>query len=117
MPIVAIHEVEMFGDPNLDSRIYEVEGKAERARHGLERAKGDVNELAKKVDDLSVVCQALMELLHEHTSCTAEQFQMKVEELKELAESQSKCAQCGRMKSKRNNNCPYCGVTLAEPEE
>ena len=58
MPIVAIHEVEMFGDPNLDSRIYEVEGKAERARHGLERAKGDVNELAKKVDDLSVVCQA-----------------------------------------------------------
>ena len=101
----------MFGDPNLDIRINEVERKADRAGRGIDRTEGDVNELRKKVGDLSVVCRALLELLQEHTPCTAEQIQIKVQQLEELAASESKCTQCGRMKSKRSNNCPYCGVT------
>ena len=101
----------MFGDPNLDIRINEVERKADRAGREIDRTEGDVNELRKKVGELSVVCQALMELLQEHTPCTAEQIQIKVQQLEELAASESKCTQCGKVKSKRTNNCPYCGVT------
>ena len=110
-PIVTTPEVEMFGDPNLDIRINAAERKADRARQEIDRTEGDVNALRKKVSDLSVVCRALMELLQEHTPCTAEQIQIKVRQLEELAASESKCTQCGRMKSKRSNNCPYCGVT------
>ena len=66
----------MFGDPNLDIRINEVERKADRAGREIDRTEGDVNELRKKVGELSVVCRALMELLQEHTPCTAEQIQI-----------------------------------------
>jgi len=107
----------MFGDPNLDIRITEAGRNAERARHGMERNTDNVKALEKKVDSLSVVCLALMELLHEHTSCTDEQFQIKMDELKERSVTESKCKQCGRMKSTRTDNCPYCGVIVSSSDE
>lgn len=100
----------MFWDLYQDSRIRQAEDKAATARHKIDRALDDVRSLEDKVEGLSVVCQALWELLSEHTACTEDLFQAKLEELHQNADANGNCRKCGRKKTKRSSNCPYCGI-------
>ena len=104
----------MFWDIFQDSRIREAEDKVDRTRHKMDQAEEDVKSLEEKVDGLSIVCQALWELLTEHTRCTDELFQAKLQELHMAADANSNCKRCGTMKTKRSSNCPYCGVAVSK---
>lgn len=104
----------MFWDMYQDSRIRQTENKAASIRHEMDQAVEVIKANEKRLETLTVACQALWELLLEHTTCDEEVFQAKIDEIQRRSQADTNCKRCGRKKSKRTSNCSYCGVAVSK---
>jgi hypothetical protein len=76
-----------------------------------------MRELEERVESLSLICQAMWELLRERTDATEEMLIEKVQELDmqdgKLDGRRTKevtyCVECHRPLSKYHQRCMYCG--------
>jgi ribosomal protein S27AE len=78
----------------------------------------DVRSLEERLDELSLACAAMWELLEEKTSLTHEDLFAKVREIDlrdgtadgKVTKTVKKCPDCGRTMSTRHKKCLYCGA-------
>lgn len=69
------------------------------------------------IDRLSLLCQAMWELVSEKTNLTGQDIEQKVMEIDlrdgtldgKLGRSQRQCPQCNRNLHRRHDKCLYCG--------
>lgn len=74
--------------------------------------------LERRIDRLTLLCQALWELLREQLNLTDEQLESIAAEVDARdgvqdgvqSEHPVRCGRCGRINSSRRNSCLYCGL-------
>lgn len=89
----------------------------DKAIDAKDEAKSVRAELISKVDRLSMICQALWEIVQELHGTTEEELIKKVQEIDlrdgsldgKFTKEISKCSDCGRAMNARHNECIYCG--------
>lgn len=92
---------------------------AESTAHRSEHA---VDALAERFDRLALITEALWSLLKERSDMTDEELLEHVRAVDlsdgvldgKIRRGASPCSGCGRMLSKRNVRCLYCGVEVAQ---
>jgi hypothetical protein len=100
----------------------QTELEASQAKRKAESAADSVRELQARVDRLSMVCQAMWELLRDKTKLTDEDVikQMQQIDLRDgvadgkMTRQTLVCPECGRNVSSRREQCLYCGTWLAK---
>lgn len=87
-----------------------------RAERNVSRLSAQMQDLENRVDSLSLICQAMWELLQERTNVTEDMLIEKVHEI-DLEDGKldgkrnkqvSYCLECHRPLSKRHHRCMYC---------
>ena len=86
------------------------------AERNINRLSTQLQDLENRVDSLSLICQAMWELLQERTNVTENMLIEKVNEIDledgKLDSKRSKpvtyCLECHRPLSKRHHRCLYC---------
>ena len=76
------------------------------------------------MDQLSLVCSAMWELLREKNGLTEEDLMAKVREVDlrdgvadgKVTKQVLKCVKCGRTMSPRHKKCLYCGAEKLNPQ-
>lgn len=87
-----------------------------RSERHTNRLSVQMQDLERRVDSLSLICQAMWELLQERTNVTEDMLIEKVHEIDledgKLDGKRSKdvmyCLECHRPLSKRHHRCLYC---------
>lgn len=77
-----------------------------------------IRELEGRLERLSIVSQGVWLLLKEKTGLTEDDLFAKVEDVDlrdgqldgKVSRETTTCAACGRVMSRRHNNCLYCGA-------
>ena len=85
---------------------------------GVNEAKSNIRGLVDRLDELTLACRAMWELLEEKTSLTHEDLFAKIREIDladgvedgKVAMTVKKCPSCGRTMSERHKKCLYCGA-------
>ncbi|OLP16112.1 hypothetical protein BST81_23090 [Leptolyngbya sp. 'hensonii'] len=101
-------------------QIQDVDLKANRAAHEIDSVAQDVAQLQQRVEKLSLGCQALWELLRDHTSLTEDDLVIKMTEIDlrdgkldgEMGKQILTCPNCRRNSSSKRLACLYCGYAL-----
>jgi hypothetical protein len=93
-------------------------GAASSAQGTALSAKGDVAELTRRVEALTLLCQAMWELVSENSGLTDAQIASRVKEidlrdgvLDGRIKHTSSCTKCGAVVSAKSYSCVYCGTT------
>jgi hypothetical protein len=110
-------------DPYDLVRITDAENTAEAARSKADRFAEDVQHLQRKVDKLSLGCQALWELLCERAGLKDDDLLAKMEEIDlrdgvqdgKMTQRVVICPSCKRNTSNKRTRCIYCGTALPDP--
>lgn len=100
-----------------DSEAQDIAYKAEAK---VNRVNNDIEQINRRMDKITLVCQALCEQLKDHADLTNEQILDKIEEIdlrdgvidKKIGARVIKCPNCGRNSNTKNDNCLYCGTRL-----
>jgi hypothetical protein len=92
-------------------------GTATSAHGAALGAKGDVAELTRRVETLTLLCQAMWELVRENAGLTDAQIAARVKEIDlrdGVADGRIKqtsaCTHCGAVVSAKSFSCMYCGT-------
>jgi hypothetical protein len=96
------------------------ERSAEVAVSVAKRQRDEIEGLEQQIEHLTLVCQAMWELIRDRTDFSEEHLEQKVIEIDVRDERldgkiQSKliqCPQCNRNNSTRRRNCVICGAFL-----
>jgi hypothetical protein len=96
---------------------------AEAAKSKADRFADDVRVLQRKVDRLSLGCQALWEILCERTGLTDNDLAAKMERIDlrdgvkdgKITQQVVVCPKCHRNSSSKRTECIYCGTKLPDP--
>lgn len=108
----------IFWNLYTNHRIAEGEARAEQGIAAAEAAQSRVSILEWKVEKLTLINMALVELLTTYSGLTEAQLLAKMQEIdlrdgrqdSKLSDALSPvCEECGRTYSKRHNRCLYCG--------
>ena len=108
----------IFWNMYANQRIAAGQAQAEQGLAAAEDAQNRVSVLEWKVEKLTLINMALVELLTAHTGLTEAQLLEKMQEIdlrdgkqdeKPLETVSAVCEACGRTYSKRHNHCLYCG--------
>ncbi len=81
-------------------------------------ARREVRELEDRLDRLTLICQALWELLKERGELTEEDLAVKIREVDlrdgradgKISKQIKRCGKCDRVMSPRHQKCMYCGA-------
>ncbi len=97
---------------------------AQRAAHLAEskadRFAYDIADVQKKLERLSLSCQAMWELLRDHSELDEQDIENKILEIDnrdgrvdgKISTQQKKCPSCNRPTTSRRNMCVICGAEL-----
>lgn len=107
----------LFIDFHQYRKIARVQSDVSAARNQTRGVAREVADLDRRVDRLSLVCEALWELLKESTGLTEEAVYQKMEEIDlrdgkldgKISRTVLECDQCGRAVNSRRPQCIYCG--------
>lgn len=91
------------------------------AEHTYERTYREISRLEAKIDGLSLISQALWELVRERTQLDDQDMLAKVKEIDardgrvdgRITGLPGECAQCNRPTHSRQSACMYCGCPIA----
>lgn len=80
----------------------------------------EVDDLKRKVEGLSLACQAFFEILQSHIGLTESAILQKMQEIDErdgkldgkTAAPVLECIECGRKSNASRTTCVYCGAPL-----
>ena len=108
----------MYWELYQQSTIRTAQSTAERASAETDRIASQLMSLENKVDSLALACQALWEIVQEHSPVSKDQLMSKMEEIDmrdgvrdgRMTPDTKSCAKCGRKTSRRRQNCLYCGA-------
>jgi TolA-binding protein len=104
----------LFGRFIQHQKFDDTKREARRSAADAADAKDQVRELQERVDELSLVLNAMWVLVQEQTDLDDEDLARKLSELSLEREGAShepaQCAQCGRPLSSRHPKCMYCGA-------
>ena len=97
--------------------------KADSAKDKVDRSAHQIEHLERKVDKLSLACQALWEMLCERTGLTDDQLLIKMQEVDlrdgvadgKMTRRVVECPACHRNSTTKRAKCLYCGADLTEP--
>ena len=103
-------------------RIQAAQSQASRAEQKTYTVSEQVDRLEDKIDSLSLICQAMWELLSEHLTEPMEQLNEKVHEIDlrdgkldgKMTRIERTCAQCNRNLHVRHRRCMYCGHSMPQ---
>ena len=95
--------------------------KSEHAHEKARRTETDVADLERRVDALTLACQALWEITRAHAGLTEEVILHKMEEIDlrdgradgRIAPKPAACPHCNRTNNGARSTCIYCGKGLA----
>jgi hypothetical protein len=104
-------------------KINEARQQAERASHKADRFADDIRSLERRLDRLTIVNQALWELLRDSGHLTEEGLLAKVAEIDlrdgskdgKITRMVKVCPRCGRNSNSKRLECLYCGDSLPDP--
>lgn len=104
-----------FNPPNYPSHSSGYTEGASSSKIG--RVETTVRDLEMRVDRMSLACQALWELLEQHTEMNEKQLHEKMSEIDlrdgnrdgKIAMSVLVCPNCGRRSNSRRQMCIFCG--------
>lgn len=105
------------------NRIAKAEAAGERARDKVESVRSEINTLNRRLNSLTLCCQAFWELLRDNTDLTDEDLRAKIREVDardgqldhQIGAQQTVCPTCGRQANTRRNTCVFCGAELNTP--
>lgn len=94
--------------------------EAERATEKSTRLEHEVGQLRRRVERLSLMSQALWELIRETTDLSDEDIEKKTLEIDERGDAADgritpellACPECDRCVTSNHESCLYCGATL-----
>jgi uncharacterized protein with PIN domain len=106
-----------------DARISSAATDAGEAKDEVRRHRDRIQELEFTVNRMSLVCQALWELLRSRLGITEAELLGKIREvdLRDGVEDQrmtptvTTCPKCGQPLNTKASRCIYCGVAVAKP--
>ena len=101
--------------------IYDALTKAERANRKAKISIDDVHDLQRKADALTIACQALWEIVKEHSGIPENVILDKMQEIDardgrldgKITPTVLECEKCHRKSNSRRQKCLYCGNPLA----
>ena len=101
-------------------RINDVRNTAEDAHSAARRAEWQMQDLRRKVDSLTITCQALWELLAERLDMDENLILEKMQEIDlrdgkmdgKITPTLVSCPACARTNKADRKQCLYCGVDL-----
>ena len=107
-----------FGNPTYTSHAAGYSEGASASKIG--RMETCVKDLELRVDRMSLACQALWELLEQHTDMNEHMLQDKMSEIdlrdgsrdNKIAMSVLVCPNCGRRSNSRRQLCIFCGRSV-----
>lgn len=113
----------LIWDAYQQNRIAKAEAASERARDKVESVRSEINTLNRRLNSLTLCCQALWELLRDNTSLTDEDLRAKIREVdardgqldQQIGAQQTACPICGRQANTRRKTCVFCGAELNKP--
>ena len=103
----------------------EVRSAADRLEGKIERIAPDVRALERQMDRLSLACQAMWELIRDHTSLTEADLDKKILEIDlrdgkadgKIAAVVLECPACGAKTNSKRTTCIMCGAPLHSPNK
>jgi len=104
-------------------KIVGAEHAAERAERKTENLGDEVRRLGRQVDRLSLACQAMWELLRDHSELEEGHIEAKILEIDlrdgnadgRMTAQVMPCWSCGRNTNSRRDLCVMCGAPLSKP--
>lgn len=101
-------------------QINSASNKAEAAKDEAARLRGDVEDLKRKADALTIACQALWEIVRESHKITDEHLLARMEQIDRrdgqvdgrISTTMVKCPKCQRQSNGLRKGCLYCGTNL-----
>lgn len=110
----------MFHEAHQSAKIASASASAATATDRAARVADEVSDLKRKVAHLSLVSQALWELLRENTDFTDEHLLHKIEEIDardgrsdgKMGATLVPCPKCGRQCNSARGSCLYCGASI-----
>ena len=107
-------------DLHQQSQINEARSQANRAANRTESFEFSLKTLERRVETLSLTCQALWELLREVSDLTDEHVIQKMQEIDvrdgikdgKIAQKIVICPKCKRNSNSKRKICLYCGTDL-----
>jgi hypothetical protein len=102
-------------------QILETGDQVRDAQQKVTSTQGDLADLTDRVERLSLVCQAMWELLSQHTKITNNELMRKVVEVDtrdgrvdgKIAPRVIQCPKCKNNVNTRHPRCVVCGSTIA----
>ena len=102
-------------------QIHDAEEQARDAQYKAESTQGDLADLTQRVERLSLVCQAMWELLSQHTHISSNDLMRKVVEVDtrdglqdgRMAPRVIQCPKCKNNVNTRRPRCVVCGSVIA----
>jgi len=90
--------------------------------NNAERLHKEVQRLEARMDRLSIITQALWELINEKTSLTESDIEAKITDIDirdgrkdgKITGRPTSCPKCARPAHTRQRTCPYCGEALSK---
>ena len=110
----------MIWEAYQQTKISEAERTADRAMSKADRYAGDIADIRRQVDRLSLACQAMWELLRDRSDLTEDDIEAKILEIDgrdgrvdgRIAIKPTICPACGRPTNSTRGSCVMCGAPL-----
>jgi hypothetical protein len=110
----------MLWELHQQTKIAGAERVADRAMSKADRYAADIANVERKIERLTLACQAMWELLRDRANLTENDIELKMLEIDgrdgkvdgKIAMSQLTCPECGRPSNSRRTACVICGATL-----
>ena len=111
---------EIFWERNQQRKIAEVQLDASKAKGHAERIENRVYYLERRLERLSLTCQALWELLRENTEFKEDDILTKMTEVDlrdgtadgKIGYTVLSCPTCNRPVNSKRDTCLYCGADI-----
>jgi hypothetical protein len=106
-----------------ERRIGDASIRAGEARASSDRVRDDADELRRRIETLSLACQALWEVVRSQHGLSDEVLLRKIEEIDlrdgkldgAMGATSVNCSNCGRSGRSTRQKCMYCGTVLPSP--
>jgi hypothetical protein len=116
--------MDIFWESDGYGRVARAEAEAGGTRTSARHLRYHIKELQERVDQMSLKCQALWEIVREATDLSDVEFQEKIKEIDlrdgaadgRITQSGQQCGRCGKTVSKRHSKCLYCGEVIRRRE-
>lgn len=115
----------MLWEAYQQTKIAGAERTAERAKTKADRYADDIADIRRQVNRLSLACQAMWELLRDHSDLSEKDIEARILEVDlrdgradgKMAAQTLACPSCGRPTNSRRQICVICGAPVPRPHQ